>query len=221
MTWPPPYPRVPHMPPASGASRDDLVLGAGAARTMLTEPVFVEEKLDGANVMLWRDEAGIQAATRAGPGGRDRAGQLGPLRAWVAQRTEDLGAMLANGSVLYAEWLWLHHSVRYDAMPETLIALDLFSHAGGFAPVDDRNRACSQAGLRTPPPLFHGLLLTRERLDGLLTTSKFGQAPAEGLVIRLAVPRPGLRLAKVVAPHFSRRPDSSWSASRERNVLMR
>jgi len=59
---------------------DDLVLAAPAVASLLGSPVLVEEKVDGANVVLWMEDGRVEAALRSGPGAMDRAGQLGPLR---------------------------------------------------------------------------------------------------------------------------------------------
>jgi hypothetical protein len=68
----------------------------------------VEEKLDGANVVLWLEDNGrIECALRSGPGSMDRAGQLGPLRAWEAAHDEPLRYALSAGyRALHAEWLF-------------------------------------------------------------------------------------------------------------------
>ena len=209
------------MPPAAGSSRDDLVLEPAAARTLLNEPVVVEEKLDGANVMLWRADDGLQAATRAGGGAIDRAGQLGPLRRWAGDRVASLMPVVERGWVIYAEWLWLSHSIAYSSLPQALVAIDLLSASGGFAAVDERDRVCAEAGLLTPPSQFRGMLHTRGQLDRLFAKSAFGNEAAEGLIVRPDPPRPGPRLAKVLAPGFARRSDDSWSTARERNTVAR
>lgn len=220
MSWPPPYPRVPHLLPAPAAARDDLVLDEEAASAMLSEPVIVEEKLDGANVMLWWDGDRVQAATRGGPGARDRGGQLGPLRAWAAERAARLRPALSNDSVVYGEWLWLRHSVPYDALPDALVAFDLLSSRDGFASVVERDRICAHAGLAPPPRLFSGVLGTRERLDELFTISRYGSGPAEGLILRpIDAASARWRIAKVVADCFSPRTDESWHGKPERNAL--
>lgn len=220
MSWPPSYPRVPHLPPAPTATRDDLVLDATATAALLNGPVVVEEKLDGANAMLWLADGQVRAATRGGPDARDRGGQLGPLRAWAAQHAEGLRDVLSIESVVYAEWMWLRHSVPYDTLPDHLVAFDLFSSGGGFASVAERDRAFARAGLLTPPSVFSGVLGARERLDALLSTSRYGVGPAEGLIVRSAGPERGApRLAKIVSREFEPRPDSSWRERSERNVV--
>ena len=52
MNAPPAYPRIPHLVRGRGTS-DDRVLAASEAELLLTKPVIVEEKLDGANVAVW------------------------------------------------------------------------------------------------------------------------------------------------------------------------
>ena len=218
MSWPPPYPRIPHLPPAPAAARDDLILDSATARALLRQEVVVEEKLDGANVMVWLDEGRVEVATRGGPGSQDRAGQLGPLRAWAAPRTEQLGLLLAGDRVLYAEWMWLTHSVAYDSLPDHFIGLDLYSGAG-FAPVAERDAAFAGASVARPPRLFEGILGGRQRVDELLGGSRFGRGAAEGLVIRPTGPDEAPRLAKVVLASITWRSDASWRRTRERNSI--
>lgn len=224
MTWPPPYPRIAHLPSPAAAVRDDLVLDEESADTLLCQPVIVEEKLDGANVMLWLDADRVECATRGGTGARDRAGQLGPLRAWASRRDAELRSLLSGERVLYGEWLWLTHSRSYDALPDHLVGFDVYSRDTGFAPPGERDRVLARTGVAMPPRLFTGVLQGRRRLDELLGSSRYGSVQAEGIVVRLTAPREGVpRLAKVVAPGFERRPDHAWHAPRkaQRNALSR
>lgn len=101
MSGPPPYPRTPHLwPPAGSTGR--LVVPPEEVPMWLSEPVVVEEKLDGANVSLWLDAATarVEVASRGGVGAQDRAGQLGRLRAWTAERHQTLTRLLDDGWVL-------------------------------------------------------------------------------------------------------------------------
>ena len=117
MRNPPAYPRIPHLVPGRG-SRDDLVLDATSIDLLLRQPVVVEEKVDGANVVVWADVGVAICVLRSGPGGADRAGQLGPLRVWLGADGQRLGSALLDGSVLYGEWLWwFTHTVAYDRLP--------------------------------------------------------------------------------------------------------
>lgn len=215
---PTPYPRIPHLVEDRG-SRDDLVLRPDQVRSLLQREVVVEEKLDGANVVLWLEDGWVQAATRGGPGASDRAGQLGPLRAWTAQHADALRNVLLQGaSVLYGEWLLLSHTVTYDRLPSFLVVLDLLLVDGAFAGVDERDERCGGAGLHTPPLLARGVLGGVAAVEALLGQSAVGSGPAEGLIMRAVDGRPP-RLAKLVRPGFDRLGDESWRAGRPRNRL--
>lgn len=211
---PPTYPRTPHLWPEDGQSTR-LVLSTQEAERWLHEPVTVEEKLDGANVSLWWDDK-VQVASRGGVGSMDRAGQLGRLRAWAAERSADLQELLADGWVLYGEWLWVRHSVAYDRLPDWLVALDLWHPRAGFADVADRDNRCTAGGFVVPPRLFSGVLNTRENVLDLLGPSVLSSTDqAEGLILRA---RDGRR-CKVVATGFTRRADSEWGAVSKHNSL--
>lgn len=217
---PRPYPRVAHLPPGVGASRDDQVLAPDQAEPFFSEPVVVEEKLDGASVALWLDASGIvRVATRGGSGAADRAGQLGPLRAWAAERADGLRSLLAEGAVLYGEWLWLEHGVHYDHLPDWLIGLDLWRPGADFVALDERARLLTDAGVALAPEVSREVLGGERRLAELLSVSAFGDFPAEGLVVRRLDPEPfDRRLAKALSPTFARRGDAAWRTP-SRNTL--
>lgn len=217
MAVPPPYPRMPHLVAGRG-THDDVVLGSDAAAGLLAQLVVVEEKLDGANVAVWLDEGRVTCSLRSGPGAMDRAGQLGPLRAWLAKQDESVRLVLAGGAAVYAEWLLLTHSVAYDRLPAYLVILDLWRDGLGFASVDDRNVVCRAAGLATPPEMWRGVPGRAQRIEELLGPSAFGSEPMEGVVVR-SRQDPSER-AKVLRAGFDRLGDDAWGRGRRpRNRL--
>lgn len=211
MTAPPPYPRIPHLVAGRG-TRDDLVLGADDVAGLLARRVAVEEKLDGANVALWWQDGRIECALRSGPGAMDRAGQLGPLRAWLAEHDPAVRLVVAPGTAAYGEWLLLTHTQAYDRLPAYLVVLDLWRDGSGFASVDDRNAACRAAGLATPPELWRGTAGHVETIEALLGPSAVGPGPMEGLVVR-SLDDPGVR-AKVLRAGFHPLDDEAWGRGR-------
>jgi hypothetical protein len=177
-----------------------------ASRLLRTQPLLVEEKLDGFNVSIARDEADWPVAySRSGKARNDRGDQLGRIRAFIGQQSSALDSVLATWPVLYAEWLMREHSVYYDALPSWLIVLDLWSPTAGFAGVEVRDRCCEAAGLFTPPLLYRGVVGEVAHLETLTRTSRFATGPAEGVVLRDAVNPAKPPLAKWLAPHFRRK----------------
>lgn len=213
----PPYPRIPHLAPGRGAD-DDRVLQPAEAASLLSRPVVIEEKLDGANVMLWLEDRRLECALRSGPGAADRARQLGPLRAWAAERTDDLRLLLAGGAVLYGEWLLLTHTVAYDRLPSYLVALDVRAEDGAFLSVDERNARCAARGIVTPPELWRGVPATIQAVERLLGPSSYGPDAAEGVIVR-SLNDADPRLAKLLRPNLDRLSDAEWARGRPRNAL--
>jgi hypothetical protein len=185
---------------------------------MLASEVVVEEKVDGANVTLWLEGDRVRCALRAGVEAMDRAGQLGPLRAWVAGHDGPLREVLGSVTAMYAEWMLLSHTVVYDRLPSYLVVLDLWRVEDGFVPVDDRDAMCRAPDLVTPPVVWRGTPGTVERVERLFGPSSWSPQPVEGLVLRrLATGEP--RLAKLVHAGFDRVDDEAWRRGRPRNRL--
>jgi hypothetical protein len=217
VTEPPRYPRIPHLV-AGRASGGDHTLGADERHAMLSKPVVIEEKLDGANVMLWLQDGYVQCATRGGADALDRAGQRGLLRAWTSRRAGDVRRLLRLSDVVYAEWLYVVHTIRYDQLPSYLIVLDLHPREYGFVTVDERNDQCAAVNLATPPELFRGSVDGIDDVERLLRPSEYGAALAEGVVVRTldgAEPR----VAKLVRADFTQTTDDAWRTGRSRNQL--
>jgi hypothetical protein len=199
---------------------DDRVLDPQARRQLLMAEVLVEEKLDGANVVIWFDAGAPQVATRGGVGALDRGGQRGRLQAWAAQNADQLRAALGDDLALYGEWLLKRHTVPYDRLPSLLIGLDVLNRrAGAFLTIDERDAVLVRAGLPTPPALFRGVLGTIEHAEQRHGCSAHSDANAEGLVIRsLAAVEDGPRIAKLLAPGWRPVPGSSSSHLSENRV---
>lgn len=197
-----------------------MAVGLSARATWLRDEVVVEEKLDGANVMIWQSSSGmLRSAGRAGPDSMDRGGQFGRLRAWVADRDTQVRHVLAAGHVLYGEWLWVTHSVGYDSLPDYLIVLDLWTPTGGFASADERDERIAAAGLFGPPRLRRGVVGETATLEHLTRKSRYGSNAAEGAVLRRDHLDGRFDRCKWIRPEFSRRSDHEWRQRIARNEL--
>jgi hypothetical protein len=212
-TAPPPYPRIPYLWPSDVATAGDRVVPDVERELWFHRHVVVEEKIDGANVTIWWEDGRPRVASRGGPDAMDRGGQLGPLRAWADRRYEVLRPMLEGGAVLYAEWLWLSHTVVYEALPDYLVALDVLRPDSGLLALPERDELCRRARLAVPPRLFSGVLRSVAALLDLIGPSGLGSQPMEGVVIR----RDDGQLCKVVRPGFVRAGDDR--IGRRRNTL--
>jgi len=217
----PPFPRIPLVEGAPGASSDDLVLTPAERGGWFGVPVVIEEKLDGANVAIWRAPAGrLLCAGRGGISAMDRAGQFGRLRAWVAEHTAPLEALLGDSEVLYGEWLFLHHSVGYDRLPDWLVVLDLWSERSGFLGVAQRDERVRAAGLAVVPVVRVGPVPSPSVLSQLSAQSRFGSGAMEGLVLRREAGGRLVDRVKWLRPGFRRLDDDAWACGRPTNTVL-
>jgi RNA ligase len=220
--WPP-YPRVPHLAPGPGATRDDLVLASEIRERLLTGRVRIEEKLDGANISIAVCADGdLELATRGGLATTDRGGHLGRARAWAAERSDCLRELLADGSILYGEWLLTRHGIGYDSLPDIFVGFDLLNPETGWVHDLERERRLLHAGLAIPRSfgMFNGIDLAE--IDALMGPSTFGAPLIEGLIVRAVdADSDTPRLAKRLAVGAPRVTDEAFGSSRQENQRAR
>lgn len=215
------YPRIPHLAPGPGVTRDDLVLSSAARERLLGSRVHIEEKLDGANLSLAIDDNGyVKVATRGGPDAMDRGEHLGRARAWAAERSDDLHHLLADGCILYGEWLLTRHGVGYKSLPDLLVGIDMLDPLTGWLSVHDRDERLRRVGLATPPVLGEFDHIDVAAIDALIGPSAFGAPRAEGVILRSLHSRGDVpRLAKRLATGVPRAADQAFGRSREENQV--
>lgn len=217
------FPHTPHLAwLGAGQPRDDKVLAPEEARQLLSGEVVVEEKVDGANLGISIDESGTLRAQNRGKyldltGLRD---QWKPLKRWLSLHQEQLRSTLGPELILFGEWCYAVHSVRYTRLPDWFLAFDIYDrNAETFWTVERRNALSTQLGLATVPQCARGHV-DLPALHALMERSELTDAPAEGLYIRREGPGQLLARAKLVRAAFTQAIDEHWSKRRlEANQL--
>lgn len=208
------FPHTPHLAwLGEGQPRDDKVLAPHEARELLAHTVVVEEKVDGANLGFSVDDDGSLRAQNRGAHLAIEAprGQWKPLKRWLAPRTHDLAEALFPDLMLFGEWCYAVHSVRYTRLPDWFLTFDVYDRASGeFWSVARRDALAAKLGLAVVPRLGVGQF-DLPQLKALLGGSRLADGPAEGLYVRHEV---GERLdarAKLVRREFVQAIDEHWS----------
>lgn len=208
------FPHTPHLAwLGPGQPRDDKVLDPVEAGALLAGDIVVEEKVDGANVGFSLDEHGnLRVQNRGAYLQRDGGHlQFKPLFRWLAPRADRLLVALRPNLMLFGEWCWAVHSVRYEALTDWFLAFDIYDRdRGHFWCAKDRDDLVRGLGLELVPQLARGRF-DLLRLQGLLTKSRLGAAPMEGLYVRRDAGDRLLGRAKLVRGEFTQAIDEHWS----------
>jgi hypothetical protein len=209
--------RFPHTPYiawlGAGQPRDDKVLAPDEAQAVLSNEVVVEEKVDGANVGFSVDEDGnLQLQNRGAFLAQDACHpQFKPIWRWLQPRAHALAEALFPNLMLFGEWCYGVHSVRYSRLPDWLLAFDIYDRgAERFLSTARRDEIFTRLGLAAVPRLGAGRFdLTGPR--ALLGQSRVGEVPAEGLYLRVDDGDWLAARAKLVRPEFVQSITEHWS----------
>jgi hypothetical protein len=222
---PPDFFRFPHTPHLFwlGATppRADKVLTDEEAADFLSGDVVVEEKVDGANTGLSVGSDGVLRVQNRGEYlGRGAHPQFQPLWPWLEARRVALTEALAPNLMLFGEWCFAVHSLRYEALPDWFLAFDVFDRREQrFWSTARRDGLLEQLGISKVPAVARGRFGKRELLR-LLSGSRVGIGPAEGLYVRCENAEWLVARAKIVRAEFVQAIEEHWSARPlERNRL--
>jgi ATP-dependent RNA circularization protein (DNA/RNA ligase family) len=209
--------RFPHTPHVvwlgRGSPRDDKLLAPHELRELLSGEVIVEEKVDGANLgFSLADNGTLQGQSRGKYLNLDTPhGQWKPLKRWLSARRDALVDALGRELILFGEWCYAVHSVRYTRLPDWFLVFDVYDRdAGGFWGVERRNELARYLDLATVPELGRGHQ-TVDSLKSLLRKSRLTDGPAEGLYVRREQNGLLSSRAKLVRAEFVQAIEEHWT----------
>jgi len=211
------FPRTPQLAwLASGEPRGDKVLSAEERTAFLAGRITVEEKIDGANIGLSVGSDRLLRVQSRGnfikPGVHP---QFGPLWPWLGSRKVVLVDALGKTRMLFGEWCFAVHTVRYDHLPDWFLGFDVYDRAAGrFWSTMRRDELLSTLGLTATPKIASGHFAFGELLEFLDQESQVGNDPMEGLYLRREESRWLTARAKLVRMEFSREMEGHWSRRR-------
>jgi ATP-dependent RNA circularization protein (DNA/RNA ligase family) len=208
------FPHTPHLAwLGKGTPRDDKVLSVQAANALLSQTVRVEEKMDGANLgFSVAPDGSLRAQNRGQYLIQPHAGQFSRLTAWLAMYQESIAPALGHDLMLFGEWCAARHSVDYDALPDLLLAFDIYDRKNArFWCAQRRDAWCKSIGIRTVPMLTTGkMTLSALRELVSLQHCQYGRGMIEGVVIRCDGAEWLENRAKLVSPDFTQAIAEHW-----------
>lgn len=116
--------------------------------------------------------------------------------------------------MLFGEWCYALHSVRYTRLPDWFLAFDVYDQQlGKFWSADRRTELAKRLDIRTVPELGRGHY-TIARLKALLGKSQVTEGAPEGLYVRREASDVLTARAKLVRAEFAQAIDEHWSRRR-------
>lgn len=210
------FPHTPHLEwLGEGSPRDDKVLSPAEAQAILTAPVVVEEKIDGANLGISVDHEGnLRAQNRGHYLDPPFFGQFEKLAPWLGSRAEALFDALEDRLILFGEWSAARHSLDYDRLPDWFLVFDVYDrNTHRFWSTARRNELACSLELRTVPQVMQGRITLAE-LKRILQSqpSAYRVGPMEGVVVRRENNEWLDARAKLVRPDFTQSIGMHWSS---------
>lgn len=210
------FPHTPHLAwLGPEQARGDKVLSPAEREAFLDGEILVEEKVDGANVgFSLAPDGRLRAQNRGAYLDRGCHPQFDPLWAWLAAREHAIARALGRNLMLFGEWCFAVHAVRYDRLPDWFLGFDVYDR--------QRDRFWSAArrdDLLASLDIFPAPAYTRGRHDLPSLTamladaqSHLGNVPAEGFYLRRDDEQWLRGRTKLVRAEFVQAIDEHWSA---------
>lgn len=208
------FPHTPHIAwLGEGSPRDDKLLAPEEIAELLSGPVVVEEKLDGANLGFSVAADGtLRAQNRGQYLMSPYHGQFQRLSEWLALHGDGLVAALGENLIVFGEWCAARHSLDYPTLPDWWLMFDVYDrHEGRFWSTRRRNALAAGLGLSVVPRIAEGRQ-TVASLRRLVATraSLYRDGSLEGVVVRRESADWLEARGKLVRQDFTQAIDGHW-----------
>lgn len=213
------FPRTEHLFDAGGkaVTRDDLLVPDLDFFLDGNKMIYVEEKVDGANVGFSLLPNGqILCQNRSHYVTASSQAQFEKLPLWLDQYGEALKTILEPGRhILFGEWCYMVHSLQYTRLPGYFLAFDLYDKfTGTFASRKELHTLLRPTGIPVVPIIAKLSFDSKTSLLPLLETqSRFRDGTVEGIYLRLdSEDGQVARRCKLVRPDFMSGMELHWSS---------
>jgi hypothetical protein len=211
------FPRTHHISNTGNIERDDLLLDkADAARFWGPGRVVrCEEKIDGSNLgfslsVNWE----VQVQNRAKYICSASASQYKALDSWIEQHQGELCQILGEPErfILFGEWMYAQHSIRYTKLPGYFIAFDIFDKGTGkFLSKAARDARLDGSTIPLIPTVAEREFSDLNELLGLLNTqSQFYDGFLEGVYVKVDDGEHCAYRGKLVRKDFIQEIEDHW-----------
>ena len=207
------FPTTPHLTVlGKGTVRNDKVFTEHERDAFLDHELIVEEKIDGANVGISFDSSGeVHVQNRGSFLLKPYQGQWKKLDEWLSLNLDRFFDVLQDQYILFGEWCFARHSVRYENLPSWFLGFDIYDKENRqFLSCEMRNDLFRQMDISQTPMLGRGRFSLQE-LKTFFRTSRFSSTASERIYLRYDHGKWLGARAKLVRPEFVQTIEIHWS----------
>ncbi len=209
------FPSTPYLiEPNNVPLRTDKVFNESERKDFLSHKLTIEEKIDGANLGIsFDDEGNIKLQNRGSFLVLPFIGQWKKLSEWLLLKENILFELLGNNLILFGEWCYARHSVKYTKLPDWFLGFDIFDkRTQSFWSVEKRDTAFKKYNI-VPVPQITNKKFTLSELKQLLSnTSAYSNETYEGVYLRFDKGAKLEKRAKMVHDEFVQNIQEHWSS---------
>lgn len=201
------FPRTRHLANLGSASRNDLMLDQNDIREFLNNELWIEEKIDGANMGISIDPVTYKIIfqNRSHYITSNYAAQFKKLDMWRDAHLTELFEIIEPGRhILYGEWVFSKHSIHYTHLPGYFIAFDLYDKkTGKFSSRKSLESLLQNTTIPLIRLVAHDKFKNIDQITRLVnTTSAYYDGKLEGIYVRICDENHTLKRAKIVRNDF-------------------
>lgn len=206
------FPSTPYIETDTNIKRSDKILQMKEVEVVLSQPITIEEKIDGANLGISFNYSGeLQLQNRGSYLIPPLEGQWKLLKNWLHCHEEEIFDVLMDQYILFGEWCYVKHSIYYNELPDWFIGFDIYhKKKDRFLSVQQRNILLNKMKITIVPQLGYGVYDVNE-LTGFFEKSRYGDSDCEGIYIRQDQEMYLRYRAKMVRKEFRQNITEHWS----------
>lgn len=182
------FPRTRHLYNLGAVQRDDLMVPADEIQNFLKCQIYLEEKIDGANLGISIKNYKLVAQNRSHFVNSSYHPQFKCLDKWLIDHSQDLWEILQDETkILYGEWVYAKHSIYYTELPDYFIAYDIWDAVEKrFYSRRRLEETLGNLSIKFVPLIYSGSFdSVNDILKYVILGSKFYDGPIEGIYIRV------------------------------------
>ena len=194
--------------------RFDKIMDIEERNLLLSHEISIEEKVDGANLGISFDKDGSFVLQNRGSYITSPfLGQWKHLDTWLKNKENDLFYLLGFRYILFGEWCYAVHSLKYHKLPDWFIAFDLFDRdEKKYLSVNDRDQFLESLQITTVPRLGKGKFTLNQLNELMKKKSSYSDQIVEGIYLRWDEGKWLKKRAKMVRYGFVQNIKEHWTS---------